>query len=322
MVARLQRWATLGLLCFAVAWVLLWAPRHPGVALAGAAFVLGGHAIVLGLECLAMARANRMDPAPRASRAQLAGAWLRECRMAPIVFCWRQPFRADAVPDRVPHVSPGPGPGPGPEPGPIRPSGQAAPSLPGVILVHGLLCNRGFWTPWLRALAARDQPFIALSLEPAFGAIDDYLPALDAAVRRMTAATGVPPALVCHSMGGIVARAWLAGAGGDSRVARVLTLGSPHHGTRMAALGQSKSARQVRIGSMWLAGLAAREGVERRRLFTCWYSSCDSVVFPASTATLPDADNRLVVGQPHVGMAFDGAVMAEALALLGRPSGP
>ncbi len=312
MLARLQRFITLGLLAVAFAWVLVWAPAHLGIAALGVVLLLAGHSGFLAFECVLMRRANRGDPAPAATLTQVTFSWLRECAMAPLVFCWRQPFREYAVPDRL-------GTEGGASARPAAGSKDTA-ALPGVVLVHGLVCNRAFWTPWLRVLAARGQPFIALNLEPVFGEIDGYVPALDDAVRRMTAATGTAPVLVCHSMGGIVARAWLDKTGDDSRVARVLTLGSPHHGTRLADFSPTANGMQMRVGSDWLRRLASRETPARRRLFTCWYSNCDNIVFPASTASLPDADNRLVQGQPHVGMAFDAKVMAEAMALIAKPS--
>jgi pimeloyl-ACP methyl ester carboxylesterase len=79
----------------------------------------------------------------------------------------------------------------------------------GVVLVHGFLCNRAFWTPWLAPLRARGHAFVAVTLEPAFGSIDDYAPAIEAAVRRVTEATGQAPLIVGHSMGGLAIRAWL-----------------------------------------------------------------------------------------------------------------
>ena len=47
--------------------------------------------------------------------------------------------------------------------------------------------------------------------------------------------------------------------------------------------------------------------------FTCWYSNCDNIVFPASVATLPGADNRFVPGVAHVELAFDERVFEHAL---------
>jgi triacylglycerol lipase len=40
-----------------------------------------------------------------------------------------------------------------------------------------------------------------------FGGIDDYAPLIEQAVQQVTQATGRPPLLVCHSMGGLAARA-------------------------------------------------------------------------------------------------------------------
>jgi hypothetical protein len=52
--------------------------------------------------------------------------------------------------------------------------------------------------------------------------------------------------------------------------------------------------------------------------FTCWYSNCDNVVFPASTATLEGADNRLIAGAGHIDLAFRDDVMAHTFALAAR----
>ena len=56
----------------------------------------------------------------------------------------------------------------------------------GVLLVHGFVCNRGMWNPWLAAPArAQGVPFVAVNLEPVFGSIDDYVAIIEAAVQRL-----------------------------------------------------------------------------------------------------------------------------------------
>ena len=196
-----------------------------------------------------------------------------------------------------------------------------------VVLLHGFLCNRGFWLPWMRLLRARGHAYVAPTLEPAFGSIDDYAAAIDAAVRRVAAATGMPPVIIGHSMGGLAARAWLrayggkrdektgaAGAGAaERRVHRIITLGSPHGGAWSAFFTRAHNGAQMRIGNRWLAALRQHEPAGRAALFTCWYSNCDSVVFPASTATLPGADNRLVPGVAHLQMAFHAPLVQACL---------
>lgn len=298
--ARLQRvvCSSLLLAAGAVAWAL-W-PRGWQVALLAALAVLWVHGLVLAVEFALLPRLNRLDPSPPITPWQLLKAWLGECWAAWITFGWRQPFREHALADQLP--APG------------------QPALRGVVLVHGFLCNRGLWAPWMLALQARGHACVALSLEPVFSSIDDYVPQLERAVQQMTAATGQPPLLVCHSMGGLVARAWLRQrrlTGEPSpAVARVVTLGTPHHGTWLARLGHGANARQMRQHSDWLQQLAASEPADLGHWFSCWYSNGDNIVAPTATATLPGADNRFLPGVGHMALALRADVQAATLAWL------
>lgn len=297
--ARLQQLIVLVTGGLVVGWVAWSWGRPVWEVVAGALLLLFGYALVLGLEFLAVAHVNRRDPAPRATARALLQAWWREVLAAPRVFCWRQPFCWRQLPDD--HV-------------------PSTPGRPAVVFVHGFVCNRGFWLPWMRTLRARGLPYTSVNLEPVFGSIDDYIPLVDAAVRRAHALTGAAPVLVCHSMGGLVARAWRAATpDADARVRHIVTIGSPHHGTWLGRFSHVSNGQQMRQQGPWLQALERREA-ERWSSgayapFTCWYSSADNIVFPASTATLPGADNRFVQGQPHVAMAFVDEVMEGTLSL-------
>ena len=298
MLARLQVLITLGWVCLATAWLACFIRQSVVLAMAGFVMVVLGYSAVLGLEMLIMRRVNRGDAVPPATRAQVFRAWLAEVLIAPRIFCWWQPFWAHAVPDQL---------SPPPTPMPRR---------RGVVLVHGFFCNRAFWTPWLRRLQADGHVFISLSLEPVLGSIDDYAAQIDSAVQRVNDVTGLPPVLVCHSMGGLAVRAWLRHSRGDARVHHVVTIATPHRGTWLARFGRGQNGQQMRWMSDWQAQLDQDAPPDRYSRFTCWYSNCDNVVFPASSATLPGADNRLVAGKAHVQLAFVPAVMAHTLALL------
>jgi hypothetical protein len=65
----------------------------------------------------------------------------------------------------------------------------------------------------------------------------------------------------------------------------------------------------MRLGGEWVRQLQAAEPSGRAARFTCWYSNCDNIVFPASTATLADASNRLLEGVAHVDMACHPVVV-------------
>ena len=297
MLASLQRLMTVSLVASACGWLLYFVRSQPLLGLAGFMAITLGYSVFLAIEFILLRQVNQTDPAPQAAWRELLGAWWGETLTAPQVFCWRQPFRPNACPDQlVP---------------PARVQGRR-----GVVFVHGFFCNRGLWTPWLRQLQGSGHAFVAVNLEPVFCSIDDYVPLVEDAVRRITDATGQRPLLVCHSMGGLVARAWLKRMKADARVHHVVTIGTPHRGTWLARFGHGHNGRQMRLQSDWQTQLDHEIPAGRPALFTCWYSNCDNIVFPASTATLPGARNRLIRGAAHVQLAFVPQVMQETLALL------
>lgn len=292
--ARLQQFSTLSLAACALAWLAWQWPRAPVRASVGFVVICMGYSIFLALEFVALRFVGGDGTAPRPSWRELGRAWLGETAAAAAVFGWRQPFRWREVPDQL-------------EAGPAQPARR------GVVFIHGFICNRGFWTPWLKQVRRLGHPFVAVNLEPVFGSIDEYVAIIDDAVERVTRATGLAPVLVCHSMGGVAARAWLQARSAEARVHRVITIGSPHHGTWLGRFSHVANGRQMRLRSDWLRQLGSPGAV---RKFTCWYSNCDNIVFPAATATLAGADNRLVQGAAHVELGFHPRVMAESLALI------
>jgi len=227
------------------------------------------HAAVLLLGFVQLRWVNR--PAP--GWGQLLRAWGREVVASELAFSWRQPWREWAEPDHLP-----------------------AAAQTGVLLVHGFACNRGRWNGWMKKLRAQGVAFIAPTLEPAFGSIDDYADEIEAGVRRLEALTGRTPILCAHSMGGLALRAWWRKHGAGHEVPRVITLGSPHQGTRMAAFGQGRNARQMRLRSTWLVELPPLPDVD------CFWTPCDQIVNPAERAIQPGSRAHRLEGVGHMGL--------------------
>ena len=297
MLARLEQLTTLAWLSAIIGW-LGWHLQHgePAWAWIGAVVLAGMHGLWLALGCAMACWFNRTDPAPSARPAQWLRAWWGEVRAAPRVFCWEQPFRAHAEPDHLP-TAPG--------------------GLAGVLLVHGYVCNRGLWNPWMRRLRREGIPYVAVNLEPVFGSIDDYVAVIESAVQQLERATGKKPLLLGHSMGGLAIRAWLQAQDADHRVQGIITLGTPHCGTGLAEGAFTRNGRQMRRGSAWLAQLAGAETASRRRLFLCCFSHCDNIVFPASTACLPGAAMQHLAATAHVDLVQHPWVWGEVLRRLG-----
>ncbi len=292
MLARLQKLLLFGLLTTLVGWI--WVAVEylsPAWMMAGLLALPAVHAGTLALEFVLMYWANRLDPAHPLRVRSACSAWCAETLISAWVFYWLQPFRSHAISDQL-----------------GLPQGRRA-----VVLIHGLVCNRGFWNPWMRRLRSLGIPCIAINLEPVFGTIDDGAEAIDTAVRQATLATGLTPVIVTHSMGGLSVRAWLRAKSADDRVHRIVTIAAPHHGTALAKLATSDVARRMRIGSPWLTALAGAEPPSRYRLFTCFYSHSDNIVFPTRHATLPGADNRHVPASGHIQMAHRAEVFREVM---------
>jgi hypothetical protein len=295
-IARLQRFSTAFVACCALAWAsCLAAVGHAWIAGLGAVAIAFGYALVLGLQFSLLLRHGIDVAALRPSARQVLHAWIGEVARTPLVFCWRQPFRSDAEPDHLPHDARG---------------------RRGLLLVHGFVCNRGIWNPWMRAMRARGVPFIAVNLEPPFGSIDHYPPILADAARRLEAATGVAPLVVAHSMGGLAVRAWLAQAADAGVAYRVVTVATPHGGTWLARYAVTRNGFEMRPCGAWLRALGAREAPDAATRYTCFYGHCDNIVFPVSTGTRPGADNRHLAATAHVQMVYHPAVFDAVLVQL------
>lgn len=182
-----------------------------------------------------------------------------------------------------------------------------------VLLLHGYGANSGYWAQLAPLLDAARISHATVDLEPMAAGIDDYAPLVERQVLALLAATGADRvAIVAHSMGGLVARAWMR-AYGHARVARVITLGTPHHGTALARFGLGVNASQMRPESAWLRALNASEDAATRALITSIWTHHDNIVAPQTSSRLAGARNVELGGVGHVALGADARVLAEVM---------
>ncbi len=185
-----------------------------------------------------------------------------------------------------------------------------------VLLIHGYCCNHGVWRDMAPRLQALGHTVLAINLEPFFCSIDDYAPQVEQAVAQLRAQTGQQRvALVGHSMGGLVIRAWMR-AYGDAQVAVAVTLGSPHQGTQITPHAKLANARQMVWANDWLQALQDCESPQRRALLRLALTAQDAIVFPQTAQSLPGVDTQVFSGIGHLQLCTDARVFAWVAAQL------
>ena len=179
-----------------------------------------------------------------------------------------------------------------------------------VLLLHGVLCNAGVWVRLARYLRKRGVTGLySLSYGPPLASIETFAEQLARKIDAIMAATGAPRVIIiAHSMGGLVARAHLR-KHGTGRIAGIVTIGSPHHGSMLAWFFPGRSLAQMRPGNAWLAQLNAERLDPALRFVSVW-SWHDSMVAPQSSSELPGAVDIALAGIGHNALLGDAGVFA------------
>jgi pimeloyl-ACP methyl ester carboxylesterase len=195
----------------------------------------------------------------------------------------------------------------------IRDPAPATAKLP-IVLVHGVLVNDGVWWGFRCHFAKHGiGPVYTVTYGPPLGDIETFARQLALKIDAVCAATGASRvALVGHSMGGLVARAYLRRFG-SNRVAQLVTIGTPHHGSMLAWSFPGRCLAQMRPGNPWLAELNRDEGAALPVPVTAIWSRHDSMVAPQVSCELAGAENVALVGIGHNALLCDGDVMTHVL---------
>lgn len=191
-----------------------------------------------------------------------------------------------------------------------------------VVLIHCYAGNRGLWAlaaPWF---ASRGHRVLVPSFSPANGDIDGHVETLRAAIEQAgrsedAADPGGPVHLVGHSMGGLIARAYLRRYGWDG-IGAVVTLGTPHRGTPQAWLGAGLAAQQMYPGSEWIRRLAGEEPLAPPGQMVAVISRQDNMTASASVQTMPLARQIRLSGLGHMAYVVEPRVVDLVLRVMAR----
>ena len=192
-----------------------------------------------------------------------------------------------------------------------------------ILLLHGLVDNRSIFTVLRRALRRRGFGRVwTMNYHVLTHDVRAAAQRLAATVDAICEQTGYERIhVIGHSMGGIIARYYVQRMGGDARVHTLVTLGSPHGGTRAAHLLPRGVCRQLTPRSDVIAELAEPAPSCRTRFVSFW-SDLDALISPKASVRVdhPDlsARNVFVRGVGHMSLPIDSRVTREIAATLAQ----
>ncbi|MEV1026555.1 alpha/beta fold hydrolase [Streptomyces sp. NPDC050264] len=185
---------------------------------------------------------------------------------------------------------------------------------PPVLLLHGFIDNRSIFVLLRRSLIQHGRQRIeSLNYSPLTCDIRTAAALLARHVEELCERTGQERIdIVGHSLGGLIARYYVQCLDGDERVRTLVTLGTPHAGTRAVPLADAHPiVRQMRPGSSVIEELKRPAPDCRTRLVSFW-SDLDQLMVPLETACVEHPDllvqNVRVTGIGHLALPVHPAV--------------
>lgn len=193
-----------------------------------------------------------------------------------------------------------------------------------ILLIHGYMQNRTCMWPLQWWLQQKGFTVLTFDHDQISDSIETKAAKLRSRVELLLKVLDIQKLdLVCHSMGGLVARYYVENMGGAAYIDKVITLGTPHRGTGMAVFARGKLAQQMLPESGLLSQLPCPTSEQSTVKYTAIAGGLDTVVFPVQSALLgPPHEDRLLqnVGHNSLIMHREAFLTIRDALLEGRPS--
>ncbi len=178
-----------------------------------------------------------------------------------------------------------------------------------ILLLHGLFNNRASWF-WFKRFLRKEGFNNIATINLSSWHNEEVLTELVAKkVDELRHRLGVDKVhLVCHSMGGIIARNFIQLRGGAGKVDRCICLGSPHLGSKLTPFTLAPLGNVLIPGSQFLQRLTAAPAPTGVRM-TNIYTTKDNMILPNANTRLPWGEAVELDGMGHTGLIYRQAAL-------------
>ncbi|MCP4498746.1 MAG: alpha/beta fold hydrolase [Deltaproteobacteria bacterium] len=181
-----------------------------------------------------------------------------------------------------------------------------------LVFVHGLKGNRSQFFPLQAFLRVKGYDRVVAYNHSSGPSIEALAMELGDVIAREVKGGQVD--IIAHSMGGLISRFYLQNLDGERRVDRLITIGTPHHGTWASRMIPNARLAQMSPDGPFLDDLNEKP-MRKTKVFSVGAGS-DSLIVPATNALYND-EGKVFEGLGHTSMLLSPSVfrfVEEALA--------
>jgi len=180
-----------------------------------------------------------------------------------------------------------------------------------ILFVHGYNGNSGTWTTMVSRFKAdgwTDAELVnwSYNYRQSNATTAAQIAQKVDSILLVTGATKVD--IITHSMGPLSARYYVRNLGGDGKVDALVSLGGANHGTATANFCFDMSCVEMRPNSTFLTNLNSIDETWGTPRYATWWSNCDEVINPRSSALLTGATNTQTACISHSALHEDAGV--------------
>ena len=185
-----------------------------------------------------------------------------------------------------------------------------------ILLLHGLFINQSCWFWFKRQLRQQGYKNVVTMNLTGWHNEETLTELLAKQVDELRHQLGVNKVhLVCHSMGGLIARNYIQLREGDDKVDRLICLGSPHQGSKLAIFSIAPLGKLLIPNSDFLQRLNSAPVPQTVQL-TNIYTNKDDMVLPNSNNHLHWGKAVELDGMGHTALIYRKAPIAATITAL------